>query len=55
MKNFFKTRGILGKDWVRSNNTWISMFSIKNYVRDQIDVIDDGEEKEWMESICDRR
>lgn len=51
--NFFKTKNILGKDQVRENNVCISMLSIKNYVRDQINLIDNRDKKKQIESICD--
>lgn len=44
--NFFKTKYILSKDWIRDNYTCISILSIKNQVRDQIDLIDDKNKKE---------
>lgn len=50
--NFLKTKGILGKDWVRDDDTCISMSSTKNYIRDQIDLMNNRDEKEWMESVC---
>lgn len=51
--NFFRTKSILGKNKVRDNNTCISISSTKNHIRDQINLIDNGDEKEWMESIYD--
>lgn len=32
--NFFKTKCIFGKDWVRNNDVCISMLSTKDHVRD---------------------
>ncbi len=52
IRNFLKTQGILGDEWVKNEDPWISMSSTKNHVRDQISLMDDGEEKEWMESLC---
>lgn len=43
--NFFKTKGILSKDQIRDNNVCISISSIKNYIKDKINFIDNGEKK----------
>ncbi len=46
IQGFFQTSGILSKDWKKGNNNTISMSSKKNHVNDQINLIDDGDEKE---------
>ncbi len=52
IQGFLQTSGILGKDWKRGGDNTISMSSKKNHVNDQIDLMDDGDEKEWMERLC---
>ncbi len=51
IQGFLQTSGILSKDWKKGGNNTISMLSKKNHVNDQIDLIDDGDEKEWMERL----
>lgn len=46
IQDFFQPSGILGKDWTKANDNTISMLSKKNHVYNQIDLIDDGNEKE---------
>lgn len=52
--NFLKIKSIFSKDWVRDNDICLSILLIKNYVRDQIDPIDNKDKKEWIKSVCDR-
>lgn len=44
--NFLKTKSIFGKDLVRGNNACIKILSIKDYIKDQINIINNGDEKE---------
>lgn len=44
--NFLKTKNILSKYWVRNINAKISILLTKNHIRDQIDLIDNEDEKE---------
>ncbi len=51
IQGFLQTSGILGKDWKKIGNNTISILSKKNHINDQIDLMDDGDEKEWMERL----
>lgn len=44
--NFLKIKSIFSKDWVRDNDICLSLLLIKDYVRDQIDPIDNKDKKE---------
>ncbi len=46
IQGFFQTSKILGKDWKKSGDNTISISSKKNHVNDQIDLMDNGDEKE---------
>lgn len=52
LREFLHSQGIFGKDWVKNTDTYISILSKQNHVRDQILVIEDEDKKEWMESLC---
>ncbi len=51
IQGFFQTSGILDKDWKKGGDNTISISSKKNHVNNQIDLMDDGDEKEWMERL----
>lgn len=53
--NFLKTKGIFGKDWVRDNDVWISILSVKDHIKNQINLMNNGDEKEWIKRVCNRR
>ena len=53
LRGFQKTKGPLGEEWVEVMDPWISISSTEVHVRDQISLMEDGEEKEWMEGVCD--
>lgn len=53
LREFFHSQENFGKNWVKSTDTYISISSKQIYVRDQILVIEDGDKKEWMESLYD--
>ena len=44
--NFLKIKGFLGKNKVKNNDAWISILLTKNYIRDQINLIDNEDKKE---------
>lgn len=46
LKWFFHSQEILGKDWVKNTNIFISMLLKQNYIRDQILAIKDGNKRE---------
>ena len=46
LRGFQKTKDLLGKEWVEVMDPWISISSTKVHVRDQISLMEDGEEKE---------
>lgn len=53
LKNYLKTKGILGQDWKKVDDPWRSISLIKSHVKNLIEFIDKGDKKEWMESLCD--
>ncbi len=55
IQGFLQTSGILGKNWKKGGDNTLSMLSKKNHINDQIDLMDDGDETEWMERLCSKR
>lgn len=53
--NFFKTKNIFCKNKMRDNNACISILSIKNYIRDQINFMNNKENMKQMENIYNKR
>lgn len=51
LREFFHSQRILGKDWVKNTDIYISMSSKQNHVRDQILAKENKDKKEWMESL----
>ena len=43
--NFFKIKNILGKNWIKNDNVWISILTIKDHISDQINLMDNRDEK----------
>lgn len=43
--NFFKTKNIFHKDWVKSEDDDINILSTKDQIKDQIDFIDNKNNK----------
>ncbi len=55
IQSFLETSGILVKDWKKGSDNTISMLSKKNHVNDQIDLIDNRDENEWMKKLYSKR
>lgn len=55
IKTFFKTKNPLGNEQVKVVDLEIGISSIEFCVKDQISLIEDRKEKQWIESIYDRK
>ena len=55
LRDVLHSCGVLGKDWVRLTDKYISISTNKGHVKDLIVLMKDDDEKKWMESLCDDR
>lgn len=55
LRDVLHSRRVVGKDWVRPTDKYISISTNKGHVKDLIALMEDDDEKEWMESLCDDR
>lgn len=53
LKETLRTQGILGKDWVKNTEKYINISTNKAHVKDQIALMDDSNERDWMDRLCD--
>lgn len=49
--NYLKSKNILGQNQEKINDLWITMLLTKSYIKDQIELIDNRDKKEQMESL----
>lgn len=53
LKNYFKTKSIFDQDWKKIDDFWIKKFLTKNYIKNQIELIDNKNKKKQIKSLCD--
>ena len=53
LKENLQSRGILGKEWFDESNDKVVKFGTnKTHVKDLIEIMDNDDEREWMEGLC---
>lgn len=48
LRDIFQFRRVLGKDWIKSTNKYISLSTNRGHIKDLIALMKDNKENKWM-------
>lgn len=55
LREILLAQGPLGKDWVKPSEKFINVSTKESHVKDLIALMDNNEQREWMNKLCDEK